>query len=365
MAYRYRAKKKEVDETHPVICHNISQDMFSLAVHPSWFNNSHINCVSIDPGIVNLCYRIEKRPVDGEVMEVETLYHSNTNLDIHKADSATGISNLYDQMNGCLNQNSEIYDDVHLVVIEKQLTENQPAVRVSQHLITFFTITMKNSTRQPMILEVIPQLKTNMLGPYFIKNKKICNVKFNPKEVKTWAIEKALQLSFIRQDWVSFDNIINASVGKSKKKSDDLSDTIVQLEAVCKHFGLATTPVPDGWDEICSTRKWSTGLIFFEYLLEGLEINNVSADTILGWLTIIKKYRTRIIMYRSNQVLIDGEFKHKNTIKPVAKVKPLKVAPKMTLKPRIITATTTVNVKPKMVLKMRPSTAAASSSSQI
>ncbi len=114
------------------------------------------------------------------------------------------------------------------------------------------------------------------------------------KYIKDWATEKALQLSFLRKDWLSFRNIIHAKGGKR----DDLSDTIVQLEALCKHLGLATTPVPATWDQLPVFAGWQSGMIFFRSLI-GLMGIGLMATNIIGWISILVEYESQIVAVRN------------------------------------------------------------------
>ena len=113
--------------------------------------------------------------------------------------------------------------ECHYVIIERQLAENYRAVRISQHTITYFLVQLKNSTLNPIIIELDSKVKGGQLGGA---------MGLSSKQLKAWAVEKAISILTMRNDSFSLD-ILN----KIKKK-DDLADCVVQLDALCSMWKL-------------------------------------------------------------------------------------------------------------------------------
>ena len=78
-------------------------------------------------------------------------------------------------------------------------------------------IHLKNLKPLAMICEIDSKLKGKELG---------ASNHLNERGIKAWAIKKAKELSTKRRDYDALE-ILN----KHKKKADDLSDTICQIEA--------------------------------------------------------------------------------------------------------------------------------------
>ena len=278
------------DETH------ISRD---------WSSFKHITIVSLDPGITNLGIRIERRPFGHDVWKVEPLQFANTCYKQFKTNTQTNSSALYRSITEYLKSLNDDIMCAHIILIEKQLPVNYHMVRVSQHLITYFMMILTSSNIHPLIVEIDSTGKTKILGAPKLTSK---------RQVKDWSVEKALQLSYIRQDWFSFMAILNAT----RNKSDDLADTLVQIEAICLHFGWGVTPIPPKWEEIPIMSGWQTGQIFFRHLLKlaGLPEHHLQTTrTLKGWLEVFRKNKHMIVASRDKLISC-----RKNPINLVLKV---------------------------------------------
>ena len=200
--------------------------------------------ISIDPGISNFAFRIETRTSQPNTSE--NYFHPKTEVlekisfSHHVTDEKTGMCNLYIELIRFLDSFEQWYPTIHLVIIEKQLPINYKMVRLSQHVITYFHMKLKNMELLPSILEVDPKIKTQKLG---------AEKGLTKPEVKKWAIRKAYELLGIRSDDVAI-GIINEAM---KSKKDDLADTIVQIEAVFAYYNLPLTKIPLRLDIIMDT----------------------------------------------------------------------------------------------------------------
>jgi len=104
-------------------------------------------------------------------------------------------------------------------------------VRLSQHVISYLSLHLKNNNNLTVLLEISPKLKS----------KELCAPKgISEKELKKWSVIKALELLDVRKDTIAIQ-IINKA---AKSKKDDFADTIVQIEALFSLFGLPLTVEP-------------------------------------------------------------------------------------------------------------------------
>jgi hypothetical protein len=78
MASQFTRKtpKSEAAYTSPFTYHDMIGST-SVLPNPRWYDRDYITCISIDPGIVNLCIRIERRPIRGPLTKVKVLHHEN------------------------------------------------------------------------------------------------------------------------------------------------------------------------------------------------------------------------------------------------------------------------------------------------
>lgn len=182
----------------------------------------YLRFLSIDPGTKNFAMRIETRylqggPIISEVMAKLDFSLENLEEDVSK-------SSLYNSVITFLNNYVDWFPTVHVVIIERQLPENYKMVRMSQHIITYCLMRIGHAH----ILEISPTLKTKALE---------APPKLDKREVKKWSVDKALELLYKRGDFKTIR--ILEEVAKSKK--DDLADTIIQIEAICKIYGWPLT----------------------------------------------------------------------------------------------------------------------------
>lgn len=266
-----KTSKREAPDKNDFTCHNHYR-IDHLGIPDSWNDRKYVTCISIDPGIANLCIRVERRKLYGIIDRVDTLYHGNESFTRCKTDEKD-ISILYAEMTKHVLQLKRIFEDVDIVLIERQLKENYKSVRVSQHILTLFQTFLWDSDRSPLILEIDAKVKSKLLAP---KN-------VHQKYVKDWSVEKALQLCFLRRDWKSFSNILYAK----GDKRDDLADVIVQLEAMFTYLSLSTTLIPLGWDILPVYSGWQPGMIFFRKLGQLIGEPKIAVN-LAGWIKILQ-----------------------------------------------------------------------------
>ena len=179
---------------------------------------NYIQVISIDPAIKNFALRVERRYDSGLIKCI--LFDK---LDLSDPNPNLIYKNLIDKLD-CYNK---IFLDCHIIIIEKQFPNSiNSIIRITQHTITYFMITLKDSKLNPYIYELSPKLKSKILN---------APNKLKYKELKNWSINKAIELLELRKDNFSL-NIIN----KNKKK-DDFADTVCQIEALFIYLKLLPT----------------------------------------------------------------------------------------------------------------------------
>jgi hypothetical protein len=193
-----------------------------VSTHRSW-NDSHVKVVSIDPAIVNLAIRVERRPrvTSGKIT---TELFEKLNLKESKTDEEM-MDSTFDMLSDYLLQHLDLFRTCHYVIIERQLPTNYKAVRISTHALSFFLYYLKDSPLLPIVLEVDPKLKGKMLGA----------TTSNEKDLKKWAVQVATDLLEQRGDHDALQIL------SSYKKKDDLSDTVIQIEALFAYLELPLT----------------------------------------------------------------------------------------------------------------------------
>ena len=196
---------------------------------PSEWNcrTDYYRVLSIDPGLKNFCFRIEFRNLITGQITMEAYEKINLLSDLVGEENI--VNYKYRNSILLLEKYIDLIYNCHLVIIERQLSRNYKMVRFSQHLITYLIIRLMDNPAQSIILEVDPKLKTRQLN---------APRGLNSKDVKKWAILRADQILKTRGDQASL-NIIK----KAKSKKDDLSDTVIQIEAIFSLFGLPITQV--------------------------------------------------------------------------------------------------------------------------
>src|SRR3990167_39773 len=224
MFRRQKAPKAEQEEKTPYTLYN----PHSLDQSKRVWNSDYYQVISVDPAYRNFGLRIERRHTDGRIIPLVFL-RANLAINITK-DSPELLSTAIRSASDLLDELSHFFQDCHLVIIERQLHENYKSLRVSQHVLTYFLIKMKDMPLLPTILEINSKLKTQELG---------APKGLNKNQIKEWSVLKARQLLEWRDDKDSL-KIMN----QGKRKQDDLADCVCMIEALFSLWGLPITQEP-------------------------------------------------------------------------------------------------------------------------
>lgn len=221
--YHKKIPKSELPDKNLYTIHEIIEHR---QIVRNW-NQGWLRVVSIDPGEKNLAIRIECRSIDATNIHMEVFEKYNLHDYINSTDNPN-ISSIYGICIRLLDQYINLFKQAHFIIIERQMVNNYKMIRLSQCIITYFLLNLKDAIYAPLIYEIDNKLKTKQLNAP--KN-------MTEKQVKKWAIEVCLFILEKRKDLESI-NLINKS---QIKKKDDLSDTVIQIEALFKYLGYKTT----------------------------------------------------------------------------------------------------------------------------
>ena len=185
---------------------------------------SFIHIMSIDPGIRNCGLRVEQRRLlDNVLVDVKTVIMVRINFNEEdsqgeRKDSGTVTldTSYYTRSADILDQFIPYAIQCQYILIESQLPINYSMVRMSQHLITYLCVGVKNRGYRPLIIEIDPHLKSRLLN---------APTKMKKPELKKWCRQKALEVLLARGDNVGHDAILKVG------KGDDMGDTVCQCEA--------------------------------------------------------------------------------------------------------------------------------------
>jgi hypothetical protein len=224
--YQKKIPKSQEAYKSVYICHNPHTVSLTERKWPD-----RIRIISVDPGITSFSVRVEERNIR-RVDTIKTLLYDKVGLKKEEQELTNdNESKIYSFIQTFLDQHVELFRTCHMVIIEKQLPINYRCVRISQHTLTYFMILLKNIIPSlAMFFEVAPTLKGRELGAGNL----------NEKGIKLWSVEKARELLITREDKFGL-SVLDRKINGKKEKKDDLSDTLVQIEALFSHMGWPLT----------------------------------------------------------------------------------------------------------------------------
>lgn len=199
----------------------------SIPLNQRKWDQDYQQIISIDPGIINLAFRVERRyeddtveTLDFERVKVKERSLVESKLLITGTMSSIVQENTYLNIIKFLDSKEHFFEDTHIVIIERQVNDNRIAVRVDQTICTYFMLKLRNTLLLPSIILIDPNWKYTSLKA--------------PKDVDKglWAVEKSLELSKERDDIGALNKFKEVAKGRLKadRKSDDIADALIQVE---------------------------------------------------------------------------------------------------------------------------------------
>lgn len=205
---------------------------------------SKVWIASFDPGSVNFSFCIEEldinklKNVKGIKLgrnhtkqeeqsyedNLKELYLSSKTILVKNTNLTEGCNkNKYIDLKVCYNITDyldsfkEYFDKCSYIIVEQQMSfgkkKNTLCVKIAQHILSYFIINYHNFKT---ISEYPSYNKTQILN---------APKKMDKPARKKWAVEKALNILELRGDKDTYNHI------KNSKKKDDLSDTIIMIQA--------------------------------------------------------------------------------------------------------------------------------------
>ena len=233
MAFRRLAKfnrRAPVSATPPFLIFNPHSDKDV----PFANLNGDIYTASIDPGIVKCGVSVFRRS-PGQPPYAEFIMRINftTDDDIfakpeEKSDKGIETS-YYTNVFSVLDKYLSWFEMCQYIVIESQPPLSYEVGRMSQHLITYLMMSVKNKGNRPLIVEFDSHLKTRVLG---------APTKMDKPQRKEWARVYAINLLKQRGDTRSYEYLEKLAKGKAF----DMTDTVCQEEAWWQYFNSRLAP---------------------------------------------------------------------------------------------------------------------------
>jgi len=227
MYHQKKPAKSEQHFTNVLLAHNPHNIPLDKRKWPE-----RIRIISVDPGCTHFSLNISERNIRRDEPIITLLLDKVGLTKEEQEPDKDNVTRIFTFIQDFLDKHRELFLTCHMVLIEKQLPINYRAVRMSQHVLTYFMILLKNKEPElPMFLEVAPTLKGRELG---------APSNLNERGLKQWAVVKATELLTIREDKKGLE-ILNRKIKGKKEKKDDLADTIIMAESVCSQFGWPLT----------------------------------------------------------------------------------------------------------------------------
>lgn len=176
-----------------------------------------ITIAAFDPGYVNTGFRLEKRTLgpDGGI-KVNTIIQRLIVSDIKK-DSKHFFVRMRDEIKSMKRE----LQSCDYILVESQMHNNPQATRMCQHIISSILMILDDQVsgedrKHTLVMEVEPTIKSRS----FSGSKGV-----RGKELKKWAVDKALNILEARGDTEGIELV------KASKKKDDQCDVILYCDS--------------------------------------------------------------------------------------------------------------------------------------
>jgi len=172
--------------------------------------------VSVDPAYLNYALRIERHYKNGRVVP---LVFDKVAF-VKKGDKC--LERIMRGLFEFLDKYKDFFLCSHIFLVEQQPPKSNIPKRISQSTIAYFTILMRDSPLKPSIFEVSGRMKGDVLHA--------------PRgmDLKIWSIREATTILRKRSDDWSIE-----VMECFPRKKDDLADTVCQIEAFIRKYGLS------------------------------------------------------------------------------------------------------------------------------
>lgn len=192
--------------------------------------------VSVDPGLINLGFRIERRTrlsQNSNYCSVETLVMERIEFSFDFTSDSMPVFNTVSKF---LDLFSNYYPRVCVYMVEQQqIPEAYKIIRIAQHITTYFSM-ITRAYPGAIVAEISPKAKTKFLG---------APPKMGREGTVEWGRNEGLKYLHMRKDLYGLNRYHTY-----QDKADDIMVTVIQVEAIFKHLGLPTTPDADTGSDV-------------------------------------------------------------------------------------------------------------------
>ena len=198
---------------------------FHAQPHPDVDVTQPFVVASLDPGTRSFAVRVERRvPGAPPAMLLYVLVSFGGKAAMKAAEEDDNkVLRVWGLVLSFLDSIADVLAQVNLYIFEQQLSPNHSVAKMSQHVMCAIMCRFRDRPPFPVILEVSPQLKSPLIRERHPEAK--------GKELKKHAPEAARQLLEARGDERSL------AIMREHKKKDDLSDVVLQIEALVRLLG--------------------------------------------------------------------------------------------------------------------------------
>lgn len=185
---------------------------------------------SIDIGKKNFAFCVEDVPdkLNDTSEYLMSVFMSGTILILENVDLTRDTSSdidIYLNMNKLLDSYSDIMDKCQTIIIEQQMffgkSRNTMALKLAQHCMSYFLCKYGKSKT---VIDFPAYHKTQALGAPKILTPKGKYKAMTKPQRKKWSVIKAKEILALRNDTSMLNKL-------GVKKADDMTDTILQLQA--------------------------------------------------------------------------------------------------------------------------------------
>jgi hypothetical protein len=173
---------------------------------------------ALDPGIKNCAFRTSVYyPQSGVSLTVNMVNLDFTSFPSLPSGGGGGRvigveTQYYSAIFKAFEAHMRFFSASQYICIESQLSINYDMIRMSQHIITYLMVTLRDQGARPLIVEIDSRMKTRMLN---------APAKMTKPERKAWA--HVAGVAYLRQS----GDFEYANWLEAKRKGDDLGDVIL------------------------------------------------------------------------------------------------------------------------------------------
>lgn len=198
----FQANKRAMKDDY--IIYSKNKDLTTLV------GKEEIFIVGLDPAMCNFAVGIESRPWGGQGACISLFkFKVRSKVEDNVQQFCSDFINVLDEY-------AEWWEHINLIILERQMTENPDASRISQHALTYFLL----KCPEAIIVEINPKLKGKILkAPKGL----------NYGALKKWSVEKGKEILQTRGDTFGLKQLTG-------KKLDDKCDVICEVEAFMQYL---------------------------------------------------------------------------------------------------------------------------------